>query len=82
MSAPQTLRLVLLKDEVLAIPEGYRSLRVRSGQAWVTVDGSDLMLRRGQEAGLERGAHKAVVSTLGALPAVVELVSTRAGLAA
>ena len=74
MDAHRTLRLLLMKNEVMPLPAGYRRLRVRSGRAWLTVAGMDLTMQRGQEVGLESKADKALISTLGELPAVVELL--------
>ncbi len=74
---PRLIRVMLMGREILSIPAGNRRLRIRSGRAWVTVDGRDLTLVRGQEVGLVPRAGKAVVSTLGEMPVVVELLQGR-----
>jgi hypothetical protein len=74
LTSPRMVRVMLMGQEILPIPAGIRRLRVRSGRAWVTVDGQDLTLIRGQEVGLGSRAGKAVVSTLGRMPVVVELL--------
>jgi hypothetical protein len=71
---PRLVRVMLMGREILPVPAGIHRLRVRSGQAWVTVGGRDLTLGRGQEVGLGSRAGKAVVSTLGQVPVVVELL--------
>lgn len=65
---------MLLKGEVQRVKSNYRGLRVRSGRAWVTVDGRDLVLKRGEEVALEMKRDAAVVSPLGHAPLVIELL--------
>ena len=67
------MRLMLTEREAFGVPASYRRLRVRSGRAWVTLAGQDLTLERGQVVRLNSRAGRAVVSTLGRLPVVVEL---------
>ncbi|HSD85723.1 MAG TPA: hypothetical protein VLG46_17805 [Anaerolineae bacterium] len=52
----------------------YRGLRVRSGRAWVTLNGHDLVLKRGEEVALETRHDEAVVSSVGQAPLVIELL--------
>lgn len=68
------MRVLLLKGEVQRVKSSYRGLRVRSGRAWITVDGCDLVLKRGEEVALEMRQDAAVVSPLGHAPLVVELL--------
>lgn len=68
------MRMMLLKGEVQRVKSNYRGLRVRSGRAWVTVDGRDLVLKRGEEVALEMKHDAAVVSPLGHAPLVIELL--------
>jgi hypothetical protein len=75
ISTPSPLmRLMLTKREAFRVPAGYRRLRVRFGRAWVTLAGQDLTLERGQVIRLNSRAGRAVVSTVGSLPVVVELL--------
>lgn len=79
------LRVVLVPRETLRLGRGLRQLRVRSGQAWVTLGGRDLTLPRGESLVLDPKAGPVVVSPLGALPVVIELRqqgSTQIGTAA
>ncbi len=69
------LRVMLLPGEVQQVKPNYRGLRVRSGRAWVTVNGCDLVLKRGEEITLEMPHDAAVVSPLGHAPLVVELLN-------
>ena len=68
------MRVMLLRGEVQRIEANYRGLRVRSGRAWVTLNGNDLVLKRGQEIVLEAKDDFAVVSALGCVPLVIELL--------
>jgi hypothetical protein len=75
--APNTsiqMRVMLLKGEVQRVESNYRGLRVRSGRAWVTLRGRDLVLKRGDEIALEGRHDAAVVSPLGHAPLVIELL--------
>ncbi len=69
------MRVMLLAGEVQRVESNYRGLRVRSGRAWVTVNGRDIVLKRGEEIALEMRHEAAVVSALGHAPLVVELLS-------
>jgi hypothetical protein len=68
------MRVLLMKCEAYRVTAKYRALRVRSGRAWVTLNGRDLVLKRGQEIALESKTDFAVVSTLGGMPLVIELL--------
>ena len=70
------MRVMLTRCETLRVRAGYRGLRVRTGRAWVTLDGRDLMLQRGQELALDSMDGQAVVSSLGRMPVVIELLGT------
>lgn len=54
---------------------GRRALLVRvvSGEAWVTANGEDFVLQRGQEATLPAGAHEALITALGSHPLTYEM---------
>ena len=66
--------VMLVRGEVQRVKSNYRGLRVRSGRAWVTVNGRDLVLKRGEEVALEMRHDAAVVSPLGYAPLVIELL--------
>ncbi len=68
------VRVMLLRGEVQRVASNYRGLRVRSGRAWVTLNGRDLVLKRGEEVALETRHDAAVVSSLGHAPLVIELL--------
>jgi hypothetical protein len=68
------MRVMLLKRETYRLSADYRGLRVRSGQAWVTWQGRDLTLKRGEEVALDARKDLAVVSALGNVPLVIELL--------
>ncbi|CAG0928571.1 hypothetical protein TFLX_00938 [Thermoflexales bacterium] len=73
-SAKTQLRVMLMRGEVQSVKSNYRGLRVRSGRAWVTLNGRDLVLKRGEEVALEMRQAAAVVSPLGYTPLVIELL--------
>ncbi len=76
MSAKLTnvMRLMLVGQETYRVAHNYRGLRVRSGQAWLTVSGRDHVLKRGDEIALQVKDDYAVVSAVGRAPVVIELL--------
>lgn len=67
------MRVMLLRREIYRVAQNYRELRVRSGRAWITMDGHDYILKRGEEIALQSTGDGAVVSPLGSAPLVIEL---------
>ena len=68
------LRLTLYSGEVYKAPRGCTAVRVRTGMAWVTRGGADIILEAGRGADLPPSRDFAVVSALGGRPLVVELL--------
>lgn len=68
------LRLTLYSGEVYKAPRGCTAVKVRTGMAWVTQGGADIILEAGRRADLPSGRDFAVVSALGGRPLVVELL--------
>lgn len=76
MSAPTPLlRLILYKNEVCRIPQAYSEVKVVSGNAWLTMDGRDMFLVRGERASLTSHRDTALISALGKTPLVLEVRS-------
>ncbi|MCB0169752.1 MAG: ParB N-terminal domain-containing protein [Anaerolineae bacterium] len=76
MSAPTPLlRLILYKNEVCRIPQAYSEVKVVSGNAWLTMDGRDMFLVRGERASLASHRDTALISALGKTPLVLEVRS-------
>ena len=73
-NASMPMRVMLLQGEIQRVASNYRGLRVRSGRAWVTVNGRDLVLKRCEEIALDTRRDAAVVSALGRAPLVIELL--------
>jgi len=72
---PQVLlRLTLYSGEVYKAPRGCMAVRVRTGMAWVTQGGADIILEAGRGADLPAGKDFALVSALGRRPLVVEVL--------
>ena len=69
------VRVMLLGRETYRVAANYRGLRVRSGRAWITLDGCDHVVKRGEEIVLQAKHDYAVVSTAGRGPVVIELLS-------
>ncbi len=69
------MRVMLLGRETYRVAPNYRGLRVRSGWAWVTLNGHDHVLKRGEEIVLQAKHDYAVVSSVGRAPVVIELLS-------
>jgi hypothetical protein len=63
----------LVRGETRRLRRNHRILRVVSGYAWVTADGSDVILASSEAVLLPRGKHPAVVSALGDRPLVYEI---------
>ncbi|MCB0168494.1 MAG: ParB N-terminal domain-containing protein [Anaerolineae bacterium] len=75
-SAPAPLlRLILYKNEVCRIPHAYSEVKVVSGNAWLTTDGRDMFLVRGERASLAAHRDVALISALGSTPLVLEVRS-------
>jgi len=72
--SPVLLRLTLYSGEVYKAPRGCTAVRVRTGTAWVTQGGADIILDAGSGATLPSGRDFALVSALGGRPLVVELL--------
>jgi len=68
------LRVMLMGRETYRVTADQRGLRVRSGRAWITLDGRDLVLQRGEEIALSARHDDAVVSAAGRGPVVIELL--------
>jgi hypothetical protein len=49
-------------------------MRVRTGRAWITLNGCDHVLKRGEEIALQAKGDYAVVSSAGRTPVVIELL--------
>jgi hypothetical protein len=69
------MRVMLMKQEAYRVARHQCGLRVRARQAWVTLNGHDLVLKRGDEIAIEAKHDFAVVSALGCAPLVIEMLS-------
>jgi hypothetical protein len=69
------MRMVLMGRETYRVTQSHRGLRVRSGRAWITLNGRDHVLKRGEEIALQTKGDYAVVSSAGRTPVVIELLS-------
>ena len=72
-ASDSALRIVLLPGEVLRVPPTRGTLRVLSGTAWVSTEGKDIFLSRGEFIDTARRADPPVVSGLGRDPLLFEV---------
>ena len=77
-SARLMLRLMLRHDELFRLPVTSRGVQVVSGQAWLTVNGEDIFLRKGEKLSLFTGKDLALVSALGHTPLILEVLGDSA----
>jgi hypothetical protein len=74
------LRLTLYSGEVYRAPRGCIAVRVRTGMAWVTQGGADIIVDAGRGADLPPSSDFALVSAIGGRPLVVELFGYERGM--
>jgi hypothetical protein len=78
---PQVVaRRVLVHGEAYRLPQDASGVRVRSGRAWLSVGGEDVILSRGGEMRLCSDGPKAdfgVVSPVGGVPLLIEVLGSR-----
>lgn len=72
---PVALRLVVLPGEVYRLPEAGQHLRVAAGQAWLSLQGRDLVLTAQESTRLPVSAEAALISAVGPAPITVELLN-------
>jgi hypothetical protein len=68
------LRLVLYRNEAYRLPRACQGIRVRSGVAWATFTGKDIILGCGEETHVTSGKDFVVVSAVGHTPLVLEIL--------
>ncbi len=64
----------LENGEVFQVPSACSEVRVLSGVAWITVAGQDLILTSGEKALVASQKDRAILSGLGNLPLIVEVL--------
>lgn len=64
----------LANGEVFQVPSACSEVRVLSGVAWITVAGQDLILTSGEKALVASKKGGAILSALGNLPLIVEVL--------
>lgn len=62
----------LAPGEVRSHRRNSQVLHVVSGQAWITVDGRDIVLSSGEEMAISPGTYEAVILALGRQPLTYE----------
>lgn len=72
---PVALRLMVLPGEVYRLPEAGQRLRVAAGQAWLSLQGQDLVLAAQESTRLPVSAEAALISAVGPAPITVELLN-------
>ncbi|HEY9671068.1 MAG TPA: DUF2917 domain-containing protein, partial [Waterburya sp.] len=67
-------QLTLKKNEVIRVPLAAQKVQVLSGTAWITVAGEDILLQAGEKAALPSQRNFAVLSALGDVPLIVDVL--------
>jgi hypothetical protein len=68
------LRLILYEGEVYRLPYFSQGIRVQSGRAWITFDGQDIVLDRGEKMWAPFRKDFALASALGETPLILEIL--------
>jgi hypothetical protein len=66
------LRLVLYPGEIIRFPPSGGTIRVISGRAWLTADGTDLAIAQGGMTAFRKSRSGIVVSALAGSPLTLE----------
>jgi len=70
----KAFRIVLLPGELFRIPVRNQELRILSGSAWVSLDGTDYEVNGGENLPLRGARHSALISDAKELPLVFEIL--------
>ena len=66
-------RIEVNAGEALRLPMTPLTIRVRSGDAWITLDHEDIIAQDGQTVTLRKGQYPAVITALGAQTVILEV---------
>jgi hypothetical protein len=66
----------LVPGDVQSLMCQVQRIHVVSGQAWITVDGQDFVLKSGQELSIPKCHYPAVISSMGRRPLVYRVVDS------
>lgn len=77
-SANLIVRLMLKHDEVFRLPATSQGVRVVAGLAWLTVSGEDIFLNSGEKLHLLIRKDVVLVSALGNVPLILEVLGDSA----
>jgi hypothetical protein len=72
-SADTPLRMVLVENEALSLPQSGATVRVLSGTAWISQAGIDTLVQSGTTYGLFGAPDHAVISVIGPQPLCFEM---------
>ncbi len=68
-------RLLLYPSETYRVPRSCHAVHVRTGIAWLTHDGRDIVLGEGESVELDGKRDAAVVSSVSGVPLVLEVLA-------
>ncbi len=74
-TSPVLMRLLLSVGEVYRLPQAGERVRVISGQAWLTMQGRDVVLQAGEVVTLPASAEAALISPVDHTALVVEVLT-------
>ena len=69
------MRLLLYPSETYRVPRSCHAVHVRTGMAWLTHDGRDMVLGEGESMELDGKRDVAVVSSVSGMPLVLEVLA-------
>jgi hypothetical protein len=72
-TAPLTERMTIHENQHFTLPNKVTSIRVRSGKAWISYLGKDIVLKAGETLEIESGRDIAIVTSLGYKPVELQL---------
>ena len=69
------VRLLMYPSETYRVPRSCRAVRVRTGMAWLTHAGRDIVLGEGEAVEVDGKRDVAVVSSVSGAPLVLEVLA-------
>ncbi len=71
----QPVRVTVLPGQVARLNPRCARVRVLTGIAYISREREDIVLRRGEDATVQRGRYNALISAVGRVPLVLEVAS-------
>jgi len=68
---PNTLRVMLIKNETYRVPASAKAIRVVAGRAWLALNGTDVISNAGETLAVNADG---VISPVGKTPLIIEVI--------